>query len=680
MYRLLIIALILPLALSGVVSSDSLETHLQNLSQVGKIDLLLNTASSQLISDIDYDVVRALGYSQRALNLAKRINDVDREIKSLILIGESYRSLGDFDKAMAYFLDSYYLNEEIQDQQGLASTIMNIGKVYYYIENYEMALTFFRKALEYIKENETLLRADIFCEIADTYLARLETSHAIAYYGIAEQLYGNAGNQYGVYRTQTYIGKAYLDMAEYHRAITFYQKLIDEFDIPGFEIAISGAFTNIAWAYFKIGDFENSLKYNVEAMNRRQYGNKELYGSSLRNIGVLYYNWGKLQKAREYLDKAVVALKPFRTIVARGYIRDCYRNYYEIYSSQKNYKKALDYYILYNTLDDSLATRSANERIAKLNAAYKIEKSSRESELLQKNTEISSLTIKRRNLALVLIGVVLLLVIIISMFLLSRYRRKLIASKELQNAVDERTRELREEIKTVERIGNSLRNSEITLRTIFNSVHDAIMILDRNGKVLSVNRQALNLFQTSEQSALASYFQFDFSHKSNPLSQLPEIWRKVLDGQTIIREWLSCDPTGKYFFDSEVVFSRIEFQGKEAIIVSIRDITMRKKGEKNQIELERKSSALAMAVTANHELNQPLMILRGSVEMLEMTTPTEQLNEKQTQYFRNINKSIQRIQKILEQFKQIESVEYDEYADNEYMVKFDDNNDIEKKL
>ncbi len=680
MYRFLIIAMLLPLALLGVVSPDSLELNLQHLSHIGKIDLLNNSAEELVISDYNYDVVRALGYSQRALNLARRINDVDREIKSLIMIGECYRFLGDFDKAMSYFLDSYYLNEKIDDPEGLASTIRYIGKVYYYIENYEMALSFYRKALSYLKEDEKHLRADLFCEIADTYLARLETNHAIAYYGIAEELYSNIGNQQGVYRTQTHIGEAYLDMGEYNRAISFYIDLIDRFDKPGFEIPLSGSCTNLAWAYFKIGDFEQSLKYNIEAMKRRKGGTKEMYGSSLRNIGVLYYNWGKLDLAREYLDKAIEALKPFRTIVARRYIRDCYRNYYQIYSGKKNYEKALDYYILYDELDDSLATRDANERIAKLNAAYEIERNSRESELVQKNMEISNLTIKRRTLALLLVGVVLLLVIIISLFIFTRYRRKLVASNELKQAVEERTIELREEIKTVERIGNSLRNSENTLRTIFNSVHDAIMILDRNGRVLSVNKQALNLFQTAEQSALASYFQFDFSHKSNPLSQLSELWRKVLDGQTIILEWLSCDPKGSFTFESEVVFSRIEYLGKEAIIASIRDITMRKKGEKNQIELERKSSALAMAVTANHELNQPLMILRGSVEMLEMTTPTEQLNEKQTQYFRNINKSIQRIQKILEQFKQIESVEYDEYTDNEYMVKFDDNHNIDGKV
>ncbi len=672
MHKVLFIIMLLPLALSGVMSPDSLEMHLQTLPQVGKIDLLNSSAEELIDSEVDFDVVRSLGYSQRALNLSKRVGDVDREIKSLIMIGECYRFLGDFDKAMSYFMESYHLNEEIRNDQGLASTIKYIGKVYFYIENYDMALSFYRRALSYLEEDETQLRADLFSDIAETYLARKEINHAIAYFGIAEQLYEAIGDQMGIYMTRKHVGMAYLDMEQYDLAIEFYTKLIKDFDIPGFEFLITDSYTNIGWAYYKIGDFEKSLANNLKAMNRRKAGNQINYGSALRNIAFLYYNWGKLDQAKEYLGQAFEVLRKSKAIRARQYVRDCFLNYHNIFLKEKNYQKALEYYVKYSELSDSLATRNANERIAKLNAAYEIEKTSRETELLQKNAEISNLTLKRRNLALILVGVVLLLVLIISFYIFQRYREKLLKSNELQQAVDERTQELREEIKMVERIGNSLRNSENTLRTIFNSVHDAILILDRNGRVLSVNKQALNLFQTTEQSALASYFQFDFSHKSNPLSLLPDIWRKVLEGQTIIREWNSCDPTGSYTFDSEVVFSRIEFQGKEAIIASIRDITMRKKGEKNQIELERKSSALAMAVTANHELNQPLMILRGSVEMLEMTTPTEQLNEKQAQYFRNIHKSIQRIQKILDQFKQIESVEYDEYADNEYMVKFDD--------
>ncbi len=673
MRKILIVLLFLPVLVYGVESADSLEINLQNLSQAEKTEQLLQASEDLLDSEFDFDAVRALGYSQRALSIARRMQDIDQQIKALIIIGECYRLLGDFDKAMSYFLESYHLNEKIDNPSGIASTIKYIGKIYFYVENYSMALTFYRKALGYLDESETEQRADIFQEIAQTYLNRGETNHAIAYYGIAEQLYRSVGDQYGVYHALNYIGKAYLDMGEYYKAVIFYKDLLKKFENLNRRMDISDTYTDLAFAYYKLGDFNNSLKYNEKALDIRKHsGRRELYGSALRNIAVLYFNWGKLNLSREYLDRALEALRPIHTQVARSYVRHCYFMYYEIYQKQKNPKLALDYYIKFNNLDDSLAVTLANEQIAKLNTAYEIENSTRESELVQKNMEINNMQLQRRNLALFLVATSLFIVLLTSFFIYLQYRRKLAASQELQKAVEDRTRELRDEIKMVERMGNSLRHSENTLRSIFDSVHDAIMILNRNGKVLSVNKQALSLFQTTEQSALASYFQFDFSDKRNPLSQLPEIWERVLQGNTIIREWISCDPSGKNIFDSEVVFSRIEYQGKEAIIASIRDITMRKKSEKNQLELERKSSALAMAVTANHELNQPLMILRGSLEMLEMTTPTEQLNEKQIQYFGNINKSIQRIQKILEQFKHLETVEYDEYADNEYMVKFDD--------
>ena len=100
-------------------------------------------------------------------------------------------------------------------------------------------------------------------------------------------------------------------------------------------------------------------------------------------------------------------------------------------------------------------------------------------------------------------------------------------------------------------------------------------------------------------------------------------------------------------------------------------IIERQKYEKEKAELERKSSALAMAVTASHEINQPLMILSGNIELLQLSLRNEKLTQKQRQHLEMIYKALARIQSILSMFKESNSVRFENYSDGTDMAILD---------
>ncbi len=81
---------------------------------------------------------------------------------------------------------------------------------------------------------------------------------------------------------------------------------------------------------------------------------------------------------------------------------------------------------------------------------------------------------------------------------------------------------------------------------------------------------------------------------------------------------------------------------------------------------ERKVTALAMSVTANHQINQPLMVAQGSAELLKMSFGS--LTPKQTAHFDKILDSISRIQKLLEKYCKIENIDFEEYIKDTPMV------------
>jgi PAS domain S-box-containing protein len=102
------------------------------------------------------------------------------------------------------------------------------------------------------------------------------------------------------------------------------------------------------------------------------------------------------------------------------------------------------------------------------------------------------------------------------------------------------------------------------------------------------------------------------------------------------------------------------------VIWVVRDISKRKEAEKKILELERKRTVSAMTVTANHEINQPLMILQGSLELLRMKIK----DQEQTKYLDKCDDSIQRIASILSKFEKTSNLETHDYVEDVEMLNF----------
>ncbi len=89
-------------------------------------------------------------------------------------------------------------------------------------------------------------------------------------------------------------------------------------------------------------------------------------------------------------------------------------------------------------------------------------------------------------------------------------------------------------------------------------------------------------------------------------------------------------------------------------------------------ELERRNTINAMAVTANHEMNQPLMIIRGNLDLLIDNCMVE--NHDNMKYIERISSAIERIEKLLLKYRTAERSTLSSYSDSTAMVTFDEEN------
>ncbi len=97
--------------------------------------------------------------------------------------------------------------------------------------------------------------------------------------------------------------------------------------------------------------------------------------------------------------------------------------------------------------------------------------------------------------------------------------------------------------------------------------------------------------------------------------------------------------------------------------------TIVKLGMENTIKEEKIKAVLAMAVTANHEINQPLALVRGNLDLL--IDSLGQASDKQQKFIDGVNKGITRISTVLEKFRSKTDISFVEYVQNIQMVSFD---------
>ncbi|NLI69723.1 MAG: PAS domain S-box protein [Firmicutes bacterium] len=135
------------------------------------------------------------------------------------------------------------------------------------------------------------------------------------------------------------------------------------------------------------------------------------------------------------------------------------------------------------------------------------------------------------------------------------------------------------DISDLKKTEEDFRSAKQWLRTIFNHVNDAIFIHDMNGRIIDVNDKMLEMYGVDRAEALAGKVQDEFTGSKDSEEKLFRYWRGVLDGNRQFFRWKARRPGDGSTFDVEVLLTKLEFGGQDAIMAAVRDITAYKNAE-----------------------------------------------------------------------------------------------------
>ena len=198
-----------------------------------------------------------------------------------------------------------------------------------------------------------------------------------------------------------------------------------------------------------------------------------------------------------------------------------------------------------------------------------------------------------------------------------------------------------------------LRENETRLKSIFEQMKEAIVLKSAEGLIFYYNKTAYDLlgFENTDTSNLNfqdffadsdGYQRFKQMLEINNSVENYEIWMVNKSGERVL-----CSLSGSKQNDSE---------GNNYYLIVIKDITSRKKLERDRLLAEKSASTARLARTLAHEVRNPLTNIHLSLDQLEPELPDEELKLFTDIIRRNSLRINTLITELLESFKPQETV------------------------
>ncbi len=334
------------------------------------------------------DFSRAVVLHEAALDASDRANNIEFRIMSLNMLGAVYRRNDGIKAALDYYQEALKLAESIQEpniyiKSSINNAINGIGNIYKSLEQYDLAINYFRNSLEYEEKLRNSRGLAInYQNIAECLEAQGNLKASLENYETSLNHNKNVGserievvNNYGI--AHVYV---HLDMVD--EALMRLESILPAAERLGDPEILSSVYIHLGWTLTRLGQFEN---------------------------------------AKGYLNKGLEISERYQLLAnqsqANTFLHDLWRE-------QGDYKKALDYYKEAQSAKREISNDRNRRYVFDVISRSEVEKRSNQIEMLAKENEIVKLRLRRNKNTLLVSALLLALFTIILYILYRQYQLK----------------------------------------------------------------------------------------------------------------------------------------------------------------------------------------------------------------------------------------------------------------
>lgn len=344
-------------------------------------------------------------------------------------LASTYTFMGDLKKSLEYYNKALPLLEALNDEKGISVALNNLTNLYTTMGDRKTALTYgFRCLALKQKTKDQHGIATVYSNIGSIYMGMRKADTASRYFGLSLNIYEQRKDTLNCATLLTNLGSAFQQQGNYSLAVNKYEKALALAEKIKSKQAIASSCMMLADAHLVMNNEQKALKYGERSL--------ELF----RELGHV----SKIMHASNVLK--------------------------DIYKSTGNYDKAMDVFLLYRKMKDSLFNQGNRKAALRTQMKYEYDrKATADSVARAKDNEIWNAESEKQEAEISAGKIIqyslfsgLVVVILFGAYILSRSKvmqrqKKLIESQKQdletqKEIVDEKQKEILDSIRYARRI------------------------------------------------------------------------------------------------------------------------------------------------------------------------------------------------------------------------------------
>jgi tetratricopeptide (TPR) repeat protein len=435
-YRAILILIIFPLVSSAQINNaDSLKNLLPARADTSTITLLSNISKSFLSIDSD----SALRYSERAVDLSKGLKYREGEVRSLIHLSSIHRHRLDYKSAIAVANNAISLAEEMNNDQLIAASRINLAVCHAEFNNQAGALREFEKSLKYFRKAGNASGAVLHAiTLANIFLAHNDFTNADYYYGIARDL--ATDDEFLKNLVLVNQAEALLKQNKNEPAIALLADAERFFEVNGNKSFLSRVFLLKGDIENAANNYDEALLLYSKAYSVNPPADITQRARILVSLGNVSQKQNQLENSKKYYQDAFALTDP--TDYARlGQIYDGLGKYF---THKEDFKQAYESKLKYELSRDSVNAINQRKKLRQLQIQYEVDEAEKEVAALSAEN-------KSKNQIIILLVLLIITTSIIVLLIIRKQKAKIISTEKGRE-------DLEQEIKSKDESEQQLKN------------------------------------------------------------------------------------------------------------------------------------------------------------------------------------------------------------------------------
>jgi signal transduction histidine kinase len=420
-----LILIVLSASSSGIAQGkiDSLEAQLQkDLPDTSRVATLL-----KLSAEYEYvDVLKSKKLTEEAIGLVETKKLSQSKGSAYQSLGSIYRVGGDFHAALK--ADNIALESSllVKDSIRMATAYNNVAHDHYDLGDYDEAYHYFTQSYRIASAiDDSLTMAVALHNVGRVFKELGQYDRALDHLEVSRKMSKDIDDAEGEPYSLSEIGEVMLRQGKHDEALETLQLTLQLSRKQKLRVLEPKTMINIAQIYVKKNDFARAFKYYDTAAQHYDRSNDK-FGLAEVNLGkgLAHLNQKNYNEAMRLIQSSLDAAKSLNAKILE--LR-CFSHLSTLWERRGDYKKALEYFKLYEQVEDTLFSQDMQSKLLGDQVRFETESKDFQIAALNQQQRLQRYEIKKQEFVrnILVVTMALSAILLITVYRSGQRRRKI---------------------------------------------------------------------------------------------------------------------------------------------------------------------------------------------------------------------------------------------------------------